>query len=68
MGHVQSVTIQPHTSPIGGVMGAGSLWLIGRFYIFMKKTFVSRNTNLNSSRFNFLKRKFVFGFKTQTQF
>jgi len=34
----------------------------------MKKTFVSENTNLNGSRFSFLKRKSGFGFKTQTQF
>jgi hypothetical protein len=68
MGQVQSVTIQPHTSPIGGIMGVGSLWHVGQFYTFMKKTFVSRNKNLNGYRFNFLKRKFGFGFKTQTQF
>ncbi len=48
--------------------GAGSLWPVGRFCTFMKQTFVSKNTNLNGSRFSFLKRKFGFRFKTQTQF
>jgi hypothetical protein len=62
MGQIQLVTIQPHTS----LNGAGSVWPVGRCCTFMKKTFVSENTNLNGSRFSFLKRNFGFGFKTQT--
>jgi hypothetical protein len=43
--------------------GAGSLWTVGWFCTFMKKTFASKNTNLNGSRFSFLKETSVLVFK-----
>ncbi len=62
-GQVQLVTIQPHTSLTGGVMGQVHSGLFGWFCTFMKKTFASKNTNLNGSRFSFLKETSVLVFK-----